>query len=93
MGVNMSLLTILVGIWLLLALSFIGLMIYRGVIGRNEETELMVDQAEHRFASEQQQISARIERLSGPIRYIGIAAIVLLVVIIAVWIYTGLQNS
>jgi len=93
MSGNISLLTILVGMWGVLALSFIGLVVYRGVIGRNEETELMVDQAEHRFANEQQQISSRIERLSGPIRYIGIAAGVLLLVIIAVWIYTGLQSS
>jgi len=93
MSSNISLLMILVALWGLLALSLIGLMVYRGVIGRNEETELMVDQAEHRFRDEQQGISDRLERLSTPIRYMGIAAGVLLVIIIAVWIYTGLQNS
>lgn len=93
MSVNFSLLTILIGVWVVLALSFIGLVVYRGVIGRNEELELMVDQAERRFAAEQQQISDRIERLSAPIRYVGVAAIVLLVIIIAVWIVTGLQSS
>jgi len=53
----------------------------------------MVDQAEHRFADEQQEISARLERLSAPIKYISIAAGVLLLIIVAVWVYTGLQNS
>jgi len=93
MGSNISFLTILVALWGLLALSLIGLVVYRGVIGRNEETELMVDQAEHRFADEQQAISDRVERLSAPIKYISIVAGVLLLIIVAVWVYTGLQNS
>lgn len=93
MSANFSLMTILIGVWVVLALSFIGLIVYRGVIGRNEELELMVDQAERRFAAEQQQISDRIERLSAPIRYTGIAAVVVLVIIIAVWITMGLQSS
>lgn len=93
MGLHINLLTILIALWGLLALSLIGLVVYRGVIGRNEELELMVDQAEHRFADEQHDISERIERLSVPIRYLGIAAGVLLVIIVALWIYTGLQNS
>ena len=91
MSPNFGLLTILIGLWGVLTLGLIALMVYRGVIGRNEETELMVDQAEHRFADEQQAISARIERLSGPIRYLAITVGVLLLVIIAVWIYQGLQ--
>jgi len=89
----MSILTILIGVWGLVFLCLVILMIYRGVIGRNEETELMVDQAEHRFADEQKGISSRIEALSTPIRFLSIAAGVLLLVIIGVWIYTGLSNS
>jgi len=91
MSPNFGVLYILVGLWGVLMLGLIALMVYRGIIGRNEETELMVDQAEHRFASEQQGISDRIERLSSPIKYLSIAVGVLLLVIIAVWIYQGLQ--
>jgi membrane-associated PAP2 superfamily phosphatase len=93
MSVNFTFLTVLILVWGILLLSLIGLMLYRGVIGRNEETELMVDQAEHRFADEQRAISERITQLSTPIRYISIAVGVLLLLIIAVWIYQGLQNS
>ena len=93
MSLKFGLLTILVICWGVLVLCLIGLMIYRGVIGRNEETELMVDQAEHRFADEQRAISERITQLSAPIRYISITVGVLLLVIIGVWIYQGLQNS
>ena len=89
---SLSLLTILIALWGLLALSLIGLMVYRGVIGRNEELELMVDQAEHRFKDEQQGISDRIEQLSTPIRYLSFAVGGLLLLIIAVWIYKGLQS-
>jgi hypothetical protein len=88
-----SLLVILIALWGALTLCLIGLLVYRGVIGRNEELELLVDQAEHRFADEQQAISDRIERLSVPIRYLSIAVGVLLLVIVAVWIYNGLQSS
>jgi hypothetical protein len=90
---SLSLLTILIGIWGILALCLIALMMYRGVIGRNEELELMVDQAEHRFAEEQQAISTRIEQLSTPIRFLSIAVGVLLLVIIGLWLYQGLQNA
>jgi len=93
MDANIGLLTILVVVWGVLALLLIGLVVYRGIIGRNEELELMVEEAERRFASEQQAISARIERLSAPIRYLAIAVGVLLLVIIAVWVYTGLLST
>jgi cytochrome c biogenesis protein ResB len=93
MGAHSSLLIILMGVWGAVALCLIGLLVYRGVIGRNEEIELMVDQAEHRFVEEQQAISSRLERLDAPIRYLSIAAGVLLLVIIALWIYQGLQSS
>jgi hypothetical protein len=88
-----SLLIILIVVWGLLTLCLIGLLVYRGVIGRNEELELLVNQAEHRFLDEQQAISSRIERLSVPIRYLSIAVAVLLLVIVAVWIYNGLMSS
>jgi len=93
MSLKFGLLTILVICWGILVLCLAGLMIYRGVIGRNEELELMVDQAEHRFADEQRGISDRITQLSAPIRYISISVGVLLLVIIGVWIYQGLQSS
>jgi hypothetical protein len=89
----MSLLWILIGLWGIIFVILVALMLYRGVIGRNEETELMVDQAEHRFADEQRDISARITQLSTPIRFLSIAAGALLLIIIAVWLYQGLQNS
>ncbi len=93
MSLKFGLLTILIIVWGVLLLCLIGLMIYRGVIGRNEETELMVDQAEHRFADEQKAISERITQLSAPIRYISISVGVLLLVMIGVWILQGLQSS
>ena len=93
MGGHSSVLVILAGIWGAMALCLIGLLVYRGVIGRNEELELMVDHAEHRFADEQRGISDRLERLSAPIRYLSILTGVLLLAIICLWIYLGLQSS
>ena len=93
MSLGFNLLTILIAAWGVLALCLIGLVLYRGVIGRNEELELMVDQAEHRFKDEQQAISERIEQLSTPIRYLSIAVGALLLIIVAVWVYSGLQSS
>jgi hypothetical protein len=92
MSLHFTLLTVLAITWGALVLVLAGLMIYRGVIGRNEELELMVDQAEHRFADEQKAIAERITQLSMPIRFLSIAVGVLLLVIIGVWIYQGLQS-
>jgi len=88
-----TLLLILLVLWGIVALCLIGLLVYRGVVGRNEEIELMVDQAEHRFVEEQRAISGQLERMDAPIRYLSILAGVLLLVIIGVWIYQGLQSS
>ena len=88
-----TLLIILLVLWGIVALCLIGLLVYRGVVGRNEEIELMVDQAEHRFVEEQRAISGQLERMDAPIRYLSILAGVLLLVIIGVWIYQGLQSS
>jgi hypothetical protein len=93
MSLHFTFLTVLVIVWGVLLLGLICLMLYRGVIGRNEELELMVDQAEHRFATEQHDISARLTQLSNPIRILSITVGVLLLVIICVWIYQGLQSS
>jgi len=93
MSLHFTLLTVLVIIWGILLVSLVALMLYRGVIGRNEETELMVDKAERRFAEEQQEISERITQLSTPIRFLSIAVGALLLIIVCVWVYTGLQNS
>lgn len=93
MGGNISLLMILVALWGVLAVLLMVLMVYRGVVGRNEELELMVDVAERHLATEQQHISEKIERLSTPIRILSFAVGGLLLVIVAVWIYSGLQST
>ena len=61
-----TLLIILLVLWGIVALCLIGLLVYRGVVGRNEEIELMVDQAEHRFVEEQRAISASSNAWTRP---------------------------
>jgi hypothetical protein len=93
MSVNFSLLTVLVFVWGAIAICLIGLVIYRGVVGLNEETELIVDKAESHFVEEQKVISERVERLSKPIQLLSVLAGVLLLVIAGLWVYQGIMTT
>lgn len=93
MSPNLSLLTILVFAWGAIALCIVGLVIYRGVVGLNEETQLIVDKAEAHFVKEQEEIAERVERISKPIRFLSIVAGILLLVIVGMWLYGGLKGS
>ena len=87
---NLSPLTILLLIWGVVALCLIIMVIYRGVISLNEETELIVDKAESHFADEQRELSARLDRLAKPIKILSVLTAVLLLVIAGLWIYQGI---
>jgi hypothetical protein len=86
---HLNLFTFLILTWLVMTVCLVGLVIYRGVVGINEETELFLDKAESHLAREQHDIVDRVERVSKPIRILIFACGALLLVIAGMWLWRG----
>jgi hypothetical protein len=85
-------LTILLMILGVATVGWISLLIYRTVIGHNEETDLIIGTAEAHLAKEQYEISNRVVRLEKPIRVLGISVGVLGLVTVGLWLWEGFRN-
>ncbi len=90
---HLNLFTVLLLTWLLMAACLVLLVIYRGVVGINEETELILDQAEAHLAREQAEITRKVVQLTKPIRFLWVACGGLLLVIVAMWVWEGFNRS
>ena len=85
-------LTILLMILGVATIGWLGLLIYRTVIGHNEETDLIIGSGEAHLAKEQHDIGERVVRLEKPIRVLGISVGVLGLVSVGLWLWEGLRN-
>ena len=86
-------LTPLLIVWGAITVIFIGLMIYKSMLGLKEEDIVILDEAEQRMVEEQQQIIAKIQKLESIVKWFGIASGVLILLIGALWIYQGIMKS
>ncbi len=89
---HLNLFTFLILTWLLMVACLVGLVIYRGVVGINEETELMLDQAEAHLAREQAEIRRKVDQVKMPIRVLIVASAILALVIAGMWVWEGLKS-
>lgn len=81
-----GLLLYLVVTWGIITGLLILLLLYRKTIASKEEDQLFLDGAEDRLAAEQQEVTARLARLSKPIMALAVLSGVLLLVISGMWI-------
>lgn len=58
-------------VWVLLALSLLGLLIYRSQVTRNEEDQLFLDDANGMEIREQGEILRKVKRIEPVIRLFG----------------------
>lgn len=91
-GSQGSLLTMLLIVWGAITAALIFLLIYRGMLESREDDQIFLDAAEDTMAHEQQQIVARIGRVSRPITVLMVLSGVLLLGIAGVWLYQGFKN-
>lgn len=77
--------------WLVVTAVFIGLWIYRAVIGLREEDMLYIDPGEENLLREQKEVNAKIERLRPFLIGAFVAVIVLGLATFGVWVYQQLS--
>ncbi len=88
----MSLITILGIIWGVLTTVLIILLIYRSTLSIHEDNQLFIDQSESHMQKEQTALMARMNRLQWPLRLLGSASGLLILVIFGLWLWRGLNQ-
>lgn len=82
-----SLIEILLIIWGGITLLLIGLVIYRGLVGMREEDQLFLDVAEEHMHREQEEIVARVTRVTPIITVLSYLSGGMILVILALWVW------
>ncbi len=83
-------LQILLSLWAAVTVVLIIVFMRKGVVSLREEDALFLDKAEDHIRREQEQVVAQITRLEKLTFRLGIASAVLLLMWVALWVYTGL---
>lgn len=75
--------------WGAVTTVFVALMIWKSLVGLREQNSVVLDPAEDRQAAEQQQIVARVQRVTAWAKGFGVASGALLIVAGGIWVYRG----
>ena len=68
------------------------LVIYRGTLSAREDDQIFIDAAEQHHYQEQQDVIARMSRLTKPIIALAVISGVLFLASAGLWIYGGLKS-
>lgn len=87
-----STLEMLLIVWGVLTALLLILLIYRSTLSIHEEDQLYLDEAEAHMQREQDEIHAKMARTIWPMRVLGGASGLLILMIAALWVYNGLNG-
>lgn len=87
-----STLTTLLIVWGALTAVLVILLIYRSTLAMREDDQLFLNESESHMQIEQQQVIARLNKVNVPVRILGGASGLLILVIAGMWIYEGLSR-
>lgn len=79
-------------IWGILTVAFVILIIYRGTLTMHKEDQLFLDDAESHIQKEQQEIQARLTKITPFVNWMGAASGALILVIGAIWLWRGFNQ-
>ena len=85
-----STLEMLLIVWGVLTALLLVLLIYRSTLSMHEEDQLYLSESEVHMQREQDEAHARMARTVWPMRVLGGASALLLLVSAGVWVYNGL---
>jgi uncharacterized membrane protein SpoIIM required for sporulation len=87
-----STLTNLLIVWGVLTAVLVILLIYRSTLAMREDDQLFLNESESHMQIEQQEVIARLNKVNLPVRILGAASGLLILVIAGLWIYEGLSR-
>ena len=82
----------LLAVWGVLTTVLVVLLIYRSTLTMHEDDQLFLDDAEAHMQKEQTELMSKVDRLGTPLRLLGAASGVLILVIAGLAVYDGLSR-
>ncbi|MGZ5385337.1 MAG: hypothetical protein ACXWH0_15330 [Acidimicrobiia bacterium] len=79
-------------LWGVLTAVLVILLIYRSTLAMREDDQLFLSDSESHMQIEQQQVIARLNKVNLPVRILGGASGLLILIIAGMWIYEGLSQ-
>jgi len=89
---SISLLEIVTILWVIVAVFYFALFLYRSLVGMKEEDTLFLSAGESRMAAEQHEVMKRITKLDGYSHKLGWATLAMTIVLAGVWGYDALKQ-
>ena len=84
--------TAMLMVWGIITAAFLGLVMYRSLIGMREDDQLFLDPAESQMEEEQRQLRRRLDRIAPYTKGLGYASAGILALIAGVWVYRGIAG-
>jgi hypothetical protein len=78
-------------VWGIVTAALVILVIYRGTLSLHEDDQLFLGESESHLAKEQEDLVARLTRLTPIVRLLGVTSGGLILVIAGLWIWRGLN--
>ena len=95
MPIPVSLLSTLI-VWALVTVALLVVITYRGFLGKEETDRIYVNQAvneaQNRLAVKQREIIARVSRLDRFVKGLSVTSGALLVICLAIWVWSSFAN-
>jgi hypothetical protein len=83
--------TALLILWAAITVVLVVLLIYRSTLSMQESDQLFIDVSGSHMEKEQALILRRLERLQWPLRFLGAASGLLILLILGIWLWRGLM--
>ena len=79
-------------LWIVLLVLWLALLGYRAMLATREEDVLFLTKGEEHAAEDQHALSGKLDRLTKPLWAFGISVGVLLLTIVGLWLWRGMNT-
>jgi len=89
----MSTMMMLSILWAVITAALVIVLIYRSTLSMHEDDQLFLDESTANIRAEQEALLRRMNSLSLPVRILGAASGLLVLVIAGLWVYAQMNRS
>jgi len=89
----MSTMMMLSVLWAVITAALIIVLIYRSTLSMHEDDQLFLDESTANIRAEQEALLRRMNSLALPVRILGAASGLLILVIAGLWVYAQMNRS